>query len=189
MLKRSLTCSATESPSPGLFASITAASAICRPSSRSSATSSMRSSARRLVRTCARGLTVPSSRWSSGLILKAEPISHFADPMRPPRCRYSSVSTVNRRWTLSRRSSAAATTSSTEQPAAAARAAASTIKPIPIDVERESTTRISRSSNCSCARRALATVPLSFDVTRMLTMVSYPSATCRKKRSNSPALG
>ena len=78
------------------------------------------------------------------MILSALPSSADAAPMRPPRRRYSSVSTANQIFVCSAAVVARATTCSTLSPPRAAAAAASTTRPWPPQALRESTISMRR---------------------------------------------
>ena len=65
-----------------------------------------------------------------GLIFSAPPIQALAPPMRPPLRRYSSVSTANHIFSVSRTCRARASASSGPPPASIAAAAASTQSPV-----------------------------------------------------------
>ncbi len=64
-----------------------------RSPARSTAISSSRAIARDAVRTFSSGSIRPPARCSSGFTASAEPSSARAAPIRPPRRRYSRVST------------------------------------------------------------------------------------------------
>ena len=85
-------CSASASALSGLARCATATST-WRSSADATASSSRRDSARAAVRTFSRVPIRPSTISSSGFTASAEPSSAAAAPMRPPRRRYSRVST------------------------------------------------------------------------------------------------
>ena len=136
------------------------------PSPPSACSCSMYSSRRRIafapVRTRSIGV-ISLSRVRIGLIFSAEPSQAEAGPMRPPRRRYSSVSTANHIFRSARVVSTRSTTSSSDPPACATRAPASAIRPRPPAERSESITVTRstplRSASCSLAWRADSTVP------------------------------
>jgi len=104
--------------------------------------SSIRSNALRDVRTRSTGVISPS-RVRIGLILSAPPSHAWAAPIRPPRRRYSSVSTANQKRIARIAASVPATAASTSPPALA-RAAASASRPSAPALTVESTTSMRR---------------------------------------------
>ncbi len=119
--------------------------------------STMRSNARPRVRTRSTGVISDSSE-RIGLIFRAPPSQAWAPPIRPPRRRYSSVSTANQIRRLSRAAWACAATSCSAPPACACAAAASSSRPRPPQTVRESSTstRPSKPRSASCARACSA---------------------------------
>ena len=126
----------------------------------------MYSSSRRIalppVRTRSIGV-ISLSRVRIGLIFSAEPSHAEAGPIRPPRRRYSSVSTANHIFRCARADFTRLTTSSSDPPACATLAPARAIRPSPPAARSESITVIRstpfRSASCSFAWRADSTVP------------------------------
>ena len=136
----------------------------------------MRTKARLAVRTFSTGSMCPSLRARIGLIASAEPSKADADPIRPPRRRYSSVSTQNTRKDFVARDRATAAHVSPLAPAAAASAADSTAYPMAMPRVRESTTWTGTDA-CWAASRAPVTVP-DISADRWTdTISSAPSAT------------
>jgi hypothetical protein len=101
----------------------------------------MRSSARRRVRTRSTGV-ISSSSVRIGLIWSADPSHACAEPIRPPRRRYSSVSIANHILSASRARETSSIASAPDAPEAMAFAAAITIIPWPPQAERLSQTWI-----------------------------------------------
>ena len=135
----------------------------------------IRSNARLAVRTRSIGVISRSSA-RIGLIFSAPPIQLCAAPTRPPRRRYSSVSTQNHIRRPSRARRAASATSSREAPSEAARAAASTARPRPPQPVSESRTSIlSGAAEAARACWADAMVPDS-PAERWIDTMSRPSA-------------
>src|SRR3972149_7094874 len=104
-----------------------------RPPTRSVNSSTRRSSALRLVRTRSVASRAPSTTSRIGFKLSAVPTKRAAPPMRPPRCRNSSVSTTNNTPALSRASSMILAPSAADLPALAALAPSSSGQPGPLE--------------------------------------------------------
>src|SRR3954466_1582126 len=96
-----------------------------------------------------------------GLIFSAPPSQAWAAPMRPPRCRYSSVSTANHSRVALDASRARAATASTSAPARAAAEVASTTMPSAPHASFVSMTsmRAPEPASSPAAWRAASTVP------------------------------
>ena len=105
--------------------------------------------------------TISPSKVRIGLIFSAPPSHAWAAPMRPPRCRYSRVSTANHRRVAPAASRARAATASTSAPVRASATVASTTMPRAPQASFESMTSIRAPDGASSAAacRAASTVP------------------------------
>ena len=126
-----------------------------------------------------------------GLIDRSEPSRAWAPPMRPPFLRLSSVSSAPTTWVRRARSSTRATTSSADAPPAAASAARSTCVPRPEVIERESTTRTSRSPRSALAAFWADCIVADRSEERLMQTTASAPASCwrRKAASNLPGAG
>jgi hypothetical protein len=127
---------------------------------RSTRWSTIRCSARPAVRTRSIGM-ISRSIVRIGLIFSAEPTHACAAPIRPPRRRYSSVSTAKRIFSRVRSSRAAASAPARSAPPRTAFAAAIAISPWPAQPVSESTTEIRSAATPSSisASRACSAAP------------------------------
>ena len=129
-----------------------------------------------------------------GLIFSAEPTHACAAPMRPPRRRYSSVSTANSSRISWRSARAAASASASPPPALTALAAAIAISPCPAQPVSESSTAMRSgatpfSSSASRACSAARTVPEIAPERWMLSTSSPRSTSGSKTARKSPTDG
>ncbi len=166
-----------------------------RPARRSSAISMTRRNDLLRLRTFSNGSTRPWSIINTGFRFSADPSRRAAPPMRPPRCKNSSVSTAKMTWQAFWHRCTAAIPSSIDRPSFAARCATNTCRPRPMETEYELMNSMRRSGSDS-ARYALACmaeaiVPLNSADTNTPRTASTPcdSAAALMNSMNAPAEG